>query len=129
VSGGRAGGRRAGCDARLARARDRRELETRKTRLTFGVFFDDQRVMRPAALGKGIAAPPLAREKSNFLSLQRRRSPVEKMAKLSAEKRCWFETHMGIFAMDTSLIGKSTRARISPERSRQFKGEISFLKP
>jgi hypothetical protein len=99
------------------------------TRLTFGVFFDDQRVMRPAALGKGIAAPPLAREKSNFLSLQRRRSPVEKMAKLSAEKRCWFETHMGIFAMDTSLIGKSTRARISPERSRQFKGEISFLKP
>jgi hypothetical protein len=67
-------------------------METRKTRLTFGVFFDDQRVMRPAALGKGIAAPPLAREKSNFLSsLQRRRSPVEKMAKLSAEKRCWFQ--------------------------------------
>jgi hypothetical protein len=82
--------------------------------------------MRPAALGKGIAAPPLAREKSNFLSLQRRRSPVEKMAKLSAEKRCWFETHMGIFAMDTSLIGKSTRARISPSVRDSSKAKFHF---
>jgi hypothetical protein len=32
------------------------------TRLTFGVFFDDQRVMRLAALGKGMTAPPPARE-------------------------------------------------------------------
>ena len=32
------------------------------TRLTFGVFFDDQRVMRLAALGKGMTTPPPARE-------------------------------------------------------------------
>ena len=32
------------------------------TRLTFGVFFDDQRVMRLAALGKGMSVPPPARE-------------------------------------------------------------------
>jgi hypothetical protein len=87
--------------------------------------------MRPAALGKGIAAPPLAREKSNFLSP----ATPEPAARSRKWRNSPQRSDVGSKPIweyrdaDTSLIGKSHPARISPERSRQFKGEISFLKP
>jgi len=105
-------------------------METRKTRLTFGVFFDDQRVMRPAALGKGIAAPPLAREKSKQLSFTPATpEPGSRKWRNSPQRSDVGSTLWEYSRCDTSLIGKSHPRADFTERSRQFKGEISFLKP
>jgi hypothetical protein len=107
-------------------------METRKTRLTFGVFFDDQRVMRPAALGKGIAAPPLAREKSKQLSF----TPATPEARAGRENGETLRREAMLVRNPYGNIrdGHFVDRKINPradftERSRQFKGEISFLKP
>jgi hypothetical protein len=103
-------------------------METRKTRLTFGVFFDDQRVMRPAALGKGIAAPPLAREKSNFLSPATPEPGRENGETLRREAMLVRNPYGNI--RDGHFVDRKINPRADfTERSRQFKGEISFLKP
>jgi hypothetical protein len=75
--------------------------------------------MRPAALGKGIAAPPLAREKSNFLSVSDRRQP--------GTSKKWRNSREAMLA---SLIGKSHPAREFHRSVRvSSKAKISFLKP
>jgi hypothetical protein len=89
--------------------------------------------MRPAALGKGIAAPPLAREKSKQLSF----TPATPEARAGREngetlrrEAMLVRNPYGNIRDEHFVDRKITpRARISPERSRQFKGEISFLKP
>jgi len=83
------------------------------TRLTFGVFFDDQRVMRLAALGKGMSVPPPAREEQI----------------LPPESFTWCTGKLGIFFYPefARLTENPTpRGDISPEARNSSKGAFSL---
>ena len=101
-SGGRAGGRSAGCDARLARARDRREMGGGGQGSPLVSSSTIKRVMRPAALGKGMNAPPPACEQATFFFDR----PHERMSDVRQSKKKKFRNPM----FGRRLSGKSDRA-------------------
>jgi hypothetical protein len=85
------------------------------TRLTFGVFFDDQRVMRLAALGKGISVPPPAREEQLL--------PPESFTWCTLHR----QTRHFFFPEFARLTENPTpRGDISPEARNSSKGAFSL---